>query len=107
LELNPLFFEGTTIGRRTGEWVKTPGAPPTKYGALQILEKSERPGDESVKFIEINLPDGDDGSAYKVGQTVRLRVKVTAKDKKIYYRVEEDANGAAPAGTPLRAGAKA
>lgn len=98
----PVFFEGAIAGIRKGEWTRQPGAAPTKYAVLQFMEKSDRPDDDAMKFIEVNLPDGDDGAAYKVGQSVKLPVRVTAKDKKIYYRAE---SGPAPA-TP-RATAKA
>jgi hypothetical protein len=90
-----VFFEGSIAGIRKGEWAKQPGATPTKYASLQFAEKSDRPDDESIRFIEVSLPDGDDGSAYKVGQTVKLQVRVTARDKKIYYRAE---SGRVPGG---------
>jgi hypothetical protein len=79
----PVIFEGPITGIRKGEWARTPGAAPVKYAVLQFTEKAE---DDAIKFIEVNLPDGDDGSTYKVGQTVKLPVRVTAKDKKIYFR---------------------
>jgi len=97
----PILLEGVIAGVRSGEYVRTPGQPATKYAALQFVEKSEKQGDESVKFIEVSLPDGDDGSAYKVGQSVKLPVRVTAKDKKIYYRAES-----APAQTSAPRAAK-
>lgn len=97
-----LSYENVIAGIRKGEWSKTPGAPPVKYAALQFTEKSDKPGDEAMKFIEVNLPDGDDGSSYKVGQMVRLQVRVSAKDKKIYYRAE----GSAAPTTPPRASVK-
>lgn len=84
----PPYWEGAITGIRVIEWAKTPGAALTRIASLQFLEKSDKPGDDSVKFVEVSLPDGDDGSAYKVGQTVKLPIRITAKDRKIYYRAE-------------------
>lgn len=101
----PVYIEGTPVGIRKGEWAKQPGATPTPYAVLQFAEKSEKPGDDSIKFIEVSLPEGDDGSTYKVGQTVKLPVRITAKDRKIYYRAEAQAETAAQPAGP-RANAK-
>ncbi|AXK79521.1 hypothetical protein DW352_02700 [Pseudolabrys taiwanensis] len=80
-----------------------PGGPLTKIASLQFLERSEKQGDDSVRFFEIGLPEGDDGSAYKVGQAVEMPVRITARDKKIYYRAES----APVANAAPRASAKA
>jgi hypothetical protein len=98
----PPYWKGTITGIRVIEWAKVLGAPPIKIASLQFLEKSEKPGDDSVRFIEVSLPEGDDGAAYKVGQTVEMPVRITAKDKKVYYRAES-----APAQTSAPRAAKA
>lgn len=74
----PTFFRGEITGIRTGEFDNK------KYAVLQFLEKVD---DGSVRFVEVNLPDGTDPAIYKAGQTVDLPIRVSAKDKKIYYRV--------------------
>ncbi len=104
----PLFFEGRIAGLRKSEWLKPGERYPTKLTRLQFSEKLD---DEALKFIEISLPDGDDGSAHRVGQEVKLQVRATAKDKTIYLRVENPAprsDGPAPGSAPVqpRAAAK-
>jgi hypothetical protein len=73
----PIIVKGEIAGVRSGEFDKK------KYAVLQFSEDVE---DGSVRFFEVNLPDDADFSAYKRGQTVELPVRISAKDKKIYYR---------------------
>lgn len=73
----PAFFRGEITGIRTGEYDRK------KYAVLQFLEKVD---DGSVRFVEVNLPDDTDPAIYKVGQQVDLPIRVSAKDKKIYFR---------------------
>jgi hypothetical protein len=72
-----IYIRGEVTGKRTGQYEGKP------YAALQFLDRLE---DGSVRFIEVNLPDGADHTVYRVGQSVDLRVLVSARDKKIYYR---------------------
>ena len=89
----PFIYRGEVTGIRTGEYGNK------KYAVLQCLEKVE---DGSVKFIEVNLPDGTDPAAYKGGQSVELPIRISAKDKKIYYRALTPAAASAvrPAAKP-------
>lgn len=89
----PAFYRGEITGIRTGEYDKK------KYAVLQFVEKVD---DSSVRFVEVNLPDDTDPALYRIGQSVDLPVRISAKDKKIYFRA------IGPSATPgPRAAAKA
>lgn len=83
-----LYVEGTVFGIRRGEWRREGDKEPTKYAALQFAVQSDRPNDDAAKWLEVSLPDGDDGMAYKKGQSVKIPVRVTARDRQIFYRAE-------------------
>lgn len=72
-----LYYKGTVAGIRTGTFDKR------DYGLLQFVEDQ---GNGSLKFIEVNLPDGFDHSQFRKGQHVELPVTVRAKDSKVFYR---------------------
>jgi hypothetical protein len=82
-----ILYRGEVTGIRTGEYDNK------KYAVLQFVEKAE---DGSVKFIEVNLPDGTDPATYKNGQAVELPIRISAKDKKIYYRAIGPGSSPAP-----------
>lgn len=94
----PVLFRGEISGIRTGEFDKK------KYAVLQFAEKAE---DDAMRFIEVNLPDDTDSSIFKVGQQVEFAMRISAKDKKIYYRalppLVPPASGGARATTPPKA----
>ncbi|MGD9766609.1 MAG: hypothetical protein AB7U62_03115 [Pseudolabrys sp.] len=89
----PVYFRGEVTGVRTGEYDRK------RYVVLQFMEKAE---DNSVKFLEVNMPDDADPAHYRVGQAIELPIRISAKDKKIYYRALSSGTQAPP-----RPGAKA
>lgn len=85
----PIYVEGTVFGIRRGEWKREGDKEPTRYASLQFAEQSDRPNDDAAKWLEVSLPDGDDGTAYKKGQSVKVAVRVTARERQIFYRAEQ------------------
>jgi len=91
-----MFVEGTYVGTKTGEFPPRPGERyGRKYANIQILEKEPN---GAVSLAEIGLPDDADPKLYKEGQQIKLQVRVSAKDSRVYLRAIE--NGEAPTSAP-------
>jgi hypothetical protein len=91
----PILFRGVIAGVRKGEFQNK------KYLVLQF---SEDTAEDAIAHTEVNMPDGTDPAAFKKGQSVELPLRISAKDKKIYYRALDTGT---PAPTAPRAAAKA
>jgi hypothetical protein len=87
------FIDGTFVHMKTGEFPPRPGERyGRKYVTAQILEKEPN---GAASLAEVGLPDDTDPKLYKEGQPIKLQVRVSAKDSRVYLRAVE--NGEAPA----------